>query len=226
MTTLDTSAAQYTATRNFTKRLAPTKTAPAPSVVNGLVTTVSAGITPPTISVQINGDTSTTIDGVAYDNAYVPVVGDTCMLLRQGTDLVALGRVADGVGGRGLWHTLGTTGNGTFNANWGSGATVGAIGGGSGVIVFRITPDDEVEIKGIAHAIAATPGGILINLPTGFFNAANTEFSSAYSLAGSTGADCILALSATGQLVASPTAAFGTGTTIILDCRFPLHTYS
>lgn len=224
MTALSTSAAQYTATRNFTKRLTTAKTAPAPSVVNGLVTTVTVGITPPTISVQINGDTSTTIDGVAYDNSYVPVVGDTCILLRQGTDLIALGRVADGPGGRGLWHTVGTTGNGSFSTNWGSGATVGAIGGGSGVIVFRITAD-EVQVKGVAHA-TATPGGTILSLPSGFFNTANTEFSSGYTLTGTTGADCILALSTTGQLVASPTGAFTTGTTIIIDCRFPLHTYS
>lgn len=50
---------------------------------------------PPTISIQISGDTTVTIPGVRYLDSYSPVVGDTILVFKQGTDLVALGQIND-----------------------------------------------------------------------------------------------------------------------------------
>lgn len=66
-----------------------------PSTIRkGTVTAVDFVSTPPTISVQLSGDTTTTIAGVRIYNGYVPVVSDTVLLLKQGTDLLAWGKVA------------------------------------------------------------------------------------------------------------------------------------
>lgn len=223
MTALSTSAAQYTATRNFSKRLTPAKSAPALGAVNGLVTSVNMTATPPTISVQINGDTSTTIDGVPYTNGYYPVVGDTCVLLRQGTDLLALTRVANTSG---PWRTVGTTGNGTYGTNWAPTATIGAIGGGSAAVVFRLTADDMLEIVGTVHTTAASVGGTIITLPTGVYNTLNTEFGSCRTLIGTTDDPRILAVSNTGALIVSPASDITSGGTVIINARFPLHSSS
>lgn len=217
---LATSAAQYNASRDFAKRLTPAKKPPALAAVNGLVTAVNMAAAPPTISVQINGDTTTTIDGVTYNNAYYPVVGDTCILLRQGTDLVALGRIANTSG---PWRTVGTAGNGTYGTNWATVATVGTIGGGAATVVFRNTADDMLEIVGTVHTTAASVGGTILTLPSGVFNTANTEFGFCRTLIGTTEICRILAVSNTGAVIVSPSADITMGGSVIINSRFPLH---
>lgn len=59
------------------------------------VITDAATANPPTVSVQISGDTTVTIDGVRYLDSYSPVVGDTVLVIKQGTDLVVLGQIND-----------------------------------------------------------------------------------------------------------------------------------
>lgn len=54
----------------------------------------SAG-TPPTVGIAISGDTTTTIPGVRYLDSYTPVIGHTVLLIKQGTDMVVLGHIAE-----------------------------------------------------------------------------------------------------------------------------------
>lgn len=67
-----------------------------PATIRKAEVTASADTAnPPTISIQISGDTTVTIDGVRYLDSYSPVVGDTILVFKQGTDLVALGQIND-----------------------------------------------------------------------------------------------------------------------------------
>lgn len=58
--------------------------------VKGVVTAVSL----PSVSVQIGGDTTTTISGVRFLDHYSPVVGDTVFISKQGSEIVIHGQMA------------------------------------------------------------------------------------------------------------------------------------
>lgn len=60
----------------------------------GTIISVSPYAIPPTISVQLSGDTSTTIDSVRFTGTFTPVVGDVVLLEKQGTDIWASGKIA------------------------------------------------------------------------------------------------------------------------------------
>jgi hypothetical protein len=64
---------------------------PTCQLVKGVVTAVSTF----TLSANIGGDTSTTIDGIRYFDWWVPQIGDVVQIIKQGSDLVALGVVRD-----------------------------------------------------------------------------------------------------------------------------------
>ena len=64
-------------------------------VTKGKVTNVVNPGTPPTISIQLAGDTSTTIDNVRFIDSYSPVVNDTVLIVKQGSELFALGQMND-----------------------------------------------------------------------------------------------------------------------------------
>jgi hypothetical protein len=64
------------------------------TVIKGQVTAIDTTDVPPTLSVQVNGDTTTTITGVVYLDSYAPVVGDTCLIVKQDANLFALGQLA------------------------------------------------------------------------------------------------------------------------------------
>ncbi|MFF8831393.1 hypothetical protein [Streptomyces sp. NPDC015131] len=84
----------------------------------GIITAVSAATTPPTISVQISGDTTVTIDGVRFEDTYSPRVGTTVLLEKQGADLLAVGHVADLAGAAaGGWTTASLTSGWAHNGN-------------------------------------------------------------------------------------------------------------
>lgn len=82
-------ATQHQQMTSFAGALAPKKTACSACLVKGVVTAVAY----PYMTVQVDGDTMTSISNVRYLEAYSPVVGDTCTMLKQGSDLLAIGRV-------------------------------------------------------------------------------------------------------------------------------------
>ena len=72
------------------------------TVVKGIVTAISANTTPPTLTINISGDTTVPVAGVRYIDSYSPTVGDTILAVKQGPVLFVLGKIA----------SVGTLGNG------------------------------------------------------------------------------------------------------------------
>lgn len=58
------------------------------------VTAVSDSSTPPTVSLNISGDTTTLVSQVRTLNNFTPVVGQTVLLTKQGTEIFILGAIA------------------------------------------------------------------------------------------------------------------------------------
>ncbi|MFE0101147.1 hypothetical protein [Streptomyces sp. NPDC059009] len=90
------------------------------TIRKGTVTAIASTSAPPTLSVQISGDTTTTIDGIRYIDSYAPEINDTVLIIKQGTDLVALGEIA-GQFSESSWTTVslaaGFSHNGNSNGN-------------------------------------------------------------------------------------------------------------
>ncbi|MFI0262540.1 hypothetical protein ACH4OW_26275 [Streptomyces sp. NPDC017056] len=63
------------------------------TIRKGTVASIADTAVPPTLGIQISGDT-TEIPGIRYIDSYAPVVGETVLVIKQGTDLVALGEIA------------------------------------------------------------------------------------------------------------------------------------
>jgi hypothetical protein len=68
------------------------------TIVKGIVAAIDLTSSPPTISLQISGDTATTISSVRVMNNYTPVTGQTVLIAKQGADIVVLGQIADANG--------------------------------------------------------------------------------------------------------------------------------
>lgn len=101
------------------------------TIRKGVITAIADTSAPPTISVQISGDTTTTIDGIRYITSYAPVVGDTALIIKQGTDLVALGNIAAAFSasawtvvtlGAGFGHNGNGNGNVRYRKVWDNGS--------------------------------------------------------------------------------------------------------
>jgi len=65
------------------------------TIRKGTVTALATTSTPPTVTVTISGADTVEIPGVRYYEHYPPAVGDVVHLLKQGTDLVAIGKIAE-----------------------------------------------------------------------------------------------------------------------------------
>lgn len=112
----------------------------------GTVTAVNAG-PPPTVTIQLNGDTATDYDAL-YLDSYSPTVADVVQVLSDGGYHVVLGRAA-------LGPTL-LTGSGTVTI------TAGAVAGSAAVTftpAFAATPV-------VVPAVDAPAGGVVGNFGT------------------------------------------------------------
>lgn len=121
------------------------------TIRKGVITAIADTSAPPTISVQISGDTTTTIDGICYITSYVPVVGDIALIIKQGTDLVALGNIAAAFSasawtvvtlGAGFTHNGNSNGNVRYRKVWDNGSPKmqwkGAASRSSGTAVLSV----------------------------------------------------------------------------------------
>lgn len=82
------------------------------------VTAVSPSSTPPTISIRMSGDTTTTISGVRIEETYSPRVGHTVLVFKQGNEIFAFGHIADLAGASaGGWTTPSLAGGWSHNGN-------------------------------------------------------------------------------------------------------------
>lgn len=87
----------------------------------GIIIAIDVTGSPPTVSIQISGDTTTTVASVRMLNNYSPVVGHTVLIVQQGADIVILGHIADlggktAANGAGGWN-LATLSAGSHNGN-------------------------------------------------------------------------------------------------------------
>lgn len=87
----------------------------------GTVTAISATTTPPTLTLNMSGDTTVAVSGVRWLDSYAPVVNDTVLVGKQGTEIFVLGKIASvgaiGSGGGSGW-TQATLGSGfSHNGN-------------------------------------------------------------------------------------------------------------
>lgn len=64
------------------------------SMRKAIVTAVSLATSPPTVTIQLSGDTTVSIPDVRVERGYIPVVGDTALVFKQGNELLAWGSVA------------------------------------------------------------------------------------------------------------------------------------
>lgn len=76
--------------------LAPDMTADLPyaQLRQGVITAISASDN--TASMYLSGDTSQVVTGVHFLNNFQPTVGDTVFVLKNGTDVIGLGKVGTG----------------------------------------------------------------------------------------------------------------------------------
>lgn len=65
------------------------------TIRKGTVASLQTTGTPPTVTITISGDTTTEIPGVRFYEHYPPQVGDVVHLIKQGTDLAAVGKIAE-----------------------------------------------------------------------------------------------------------------------------------
>lgn len=91
------------------------------TILKGVITAIAADTIPPTLSIQISGDTTATVTEVRLLNSYSPQVGHTVLIAKQGADIVVLGNVmAQGAtgteSGAGDWTVADLT-NGSHGGN-------------------------------------------------------------------------------------------------------------
>lgn len=65
------------------------------TILKGIVKAVNSTGSPPTVTIEISGDTTTQITSVRVMNNYTPTVGHTVLIVKQGADIVVLGHIAD-----------------------------------------------------------------------------------------------------------------------------------
>lgn len=111
----------------------------------GTVASLQTGTAPPTITVTISGATDVQIAGVRYYEHYQPQVGDVVHIDKQGTDIVAIGKIAEQVSET-AFSTVPLVNGFTHNGN-----------GNGNLMVRRIWDNGvwKVEMQGAVNA----PGG-------------------------------------------------------------------
>lgn len=124
------------------------------TIRKGTVSSIASAAVPPTLGVQISGDT-TEIPGIRYVDSYAPEVGDTVLIIKQGTDLVALGEIA-GQFSESTWTTVTLAAGFTHNGN------------SNGDVKIRRIWDHgswKVQMQGAANRSSGT---LIANIPANY----------------------------------------------------------
>ena len=135
------------------------------TLVKCVVTATALTGTPPSITVQIGGDTSTSVAGVRFIDSYSPVVTDTCLAVKQGSDLFALGQIND--------SNEGNSANGWVTPTLGS--SFSHNGAGMGNLQYRVVVDNgdrKLQFKGGVNVVNSSSAN-LFTLPAGAVPVAN-----------------------------------------------------
>jgi hypothetical protein len=128
------------------------------SIIKGIVTAVALTGSPPTITVQVSGDTSVDIPGVRFIDSYSPVVGDTVMMLKQGSEFFGLGQMNDTGAGTANGWTIATLNTGFTHH-----------GNSNGQYEFRVVVDNgdrKLQMRG-SVALTNTTATAICTLPVG-----------------------------------------------------------
>lgn len=141
------------------------------TIRKGTVASIQSTTAPPTLTITISGDT-TEIPGVRYLDSYAPVAGDVVLVVKQGTDLFALGQIA-----------------GQFSASLWTAATLAAgfthNGNENGSLMYRRVWDNgswKMQWKG---GVSRSSGTLIIDgLPAEFRPAARRTVTAARSATG------------------------------------------
>lgn len=88
------------------------------TIRKGVVLSIEDAGNAPTLTANVSGATEVAVAGIRWIDSYAPTVGDTVLLLKQGADILVIGRVADNTSN---WITAplssGFTHNGNSNGN-------------------------------------------------------------------------------------------------------------
>jgi len=120
----------------------------------GAVISIQSAAAPPTLTVTISGDTLE-IPGVRYYDHYSPAVGDVVHILKQGTDITAVGKIAEQYSATG-WTLASLNAGFTHNGNSGGNVEFRKVWEGG---------SSKVEFRGVAGRSSGTN---LFALPTGY----------------------------------------------------------
>jgi len=105
------------------------------TIRKGMIAAVTDFADPPTVAINISGDTETTVSEVRVLNNYTPLVGQTVLIAKQGTEIFLLGSIAS-VNPRTLAASS-EEANGWIKAT----LAAGSHGGGEGDVYYRRVMD-------------------------------------------------------------------------------------
>ena len=152
-------ATQQNQVRSLASALTPTDPTVYAEVVKGTLTAFTTSTLPPMCSVQLQGDTSTTIDNVRFIDSYMPVVGDTVLIVKQGSELFVLGQMTENkTASQSGWQTA------SLSTTWNN--STGAV-----PVLYRKVFDNgswKVQLQGRAIRNGSNTGTTVFTLPSGF----------------------------------------------------------
>lgn len=143
-------------------------------LIKGVVTSVGTW----TLSANIGGDTSVAIDNIRYFLPYAPVNGDVVQLLKQGSDIVALGKVDNSTDAAA--RAAATAANLWVTPTLGTGMTSPID-----VVKYRkIVDADMPKIQLRGKVAVSGVNTTIFTLPSGFRPTLNTDLLAARDIAG------------------------------------------
>lgn len=129
------------------------------SIHKGKVTAFNLAGTPPDLSVQLSGDAAATVGNVRMIDSYSPTVNDNCLIIKQGSDIFALGQIND--------SNEGNSANGWVTPTLGSSFSHDAALMGD--LKYRVIVDNgdrKVQFKGSVNVLNSS-SATLFTLPAG-----------------------------------------------------------
>lgn len=133
------------------------KSAEPPKLLQGVI----AGIAyDRTVTVYISGGVEFPVGNIKVFDHYTPMVNDVVWLVKNGPDLMVLGKLEPKLAVSEPWHTVGNAGEPAFQNAWVN------FGGGHAVAGFYKDPTGVVHLKGFVKNGVA--GGTIFMLPEGY----------------------------------------------------------
>ena len=120
------------------------------TMTKGVVQAYSIGGQPPTLTIQLSGDTTTNIAGVRFIDSYSPAVGDVVQVIKQGPMLMVLGQIAGGAN-----HAANGWVEPLLAANWATHAF--------DPVMYRLILDNgskKIQLRGRATITGGSPSNI------------------------------------------------------------------